>query len=89
VISPNGGEIWPITQKQTIRLNANGVSGKVRIQISRNGGATWKNITAGTSNDGVHTWKVSRPATTQARIRILSVNDPSIADVSDGNFTIQ
>lgn len=89
VITPNGGETWPIGSQQTLRWSSNGVSGKVRIQISRNGGTTWKTIFSGTLNDGVQTWKVSRPATTQARLRILSVSNLSILDDGDSNFTIQ
>jgi len=42
-----------------------------------------------TPNDGVHPWKATGPATGQARIRVTSVTDPTVADTSDANFAIQ
>jgi hypothetical protein len=32
---------------------------------------------------------VTGPATTQARIRVTSVTDPTVSDTSNANFTIQ
>jgi hypothetical protein len=66
-----------------------GVSGNVRIQLSRNGGATWTTLFSSTANDGVQNWTVSGPATTQARMQINSVATPSVADSSNGNFVIR
>jgi len=65
------------------------VSGKVRIELSRDGGATWKVLFNDTANTGVKSWKVTKPATTQARIRVSSVLTPSVRDTSDGNFIIK
>ena len=42
-----------------------------------------------TANSGALSWKVSKPATTQARIRVSSVLTPSVRDTSDGNFIIK
>ena len=89
VAAPNGSESWQIGTRQTIRWNSSGISGKVKIQLSRNGGSTWTNLVTNTPNDGSQSWRVSKPATTQARIRICSVSSPSICDTSDANFTIQ
>ena len=66
-----------------------GVSGKVRIELSRDGGATWKALANSTANTGALSWKVTKPATTQARIRVSSVLTPSVRDTSDGNFIIK
>ena len=66
-----------------------GVSGKVRIELSRDGGATWKALANSTANTGALNWKVTKPATTQARIRVSSVLNRSVSDTSDGNFTIK
>jgi hypothetical protein len=87
--APNGGETWPIGALQTLRWNSSGVSGKVRIQISRNGGASWTTLFSATVNDGVQNWKVKGPATTQTRLRVSSVTNPGMFDVSDGNFEIR
>jgi len=89
VTSANGGEVWQRGSKQMIQWTSNGIIGRVRIQLSRDGGSTWKNLFIGTANDGFQNWRVTRPATTQARIRVCSVRSPSICDTSDADFTIQ
>ena len=61
----------------------------MRIELSRDGGATWKVLANNTANTGALSWKVTKPTTTQARIRVSSVLTPSVQDTSDGNFTIK
>lgn len=88
--SPNGGENWRIGTTQTIRWTSTGITGKVKIHLSRDGGGTWATtVTKGTANDGSHPWKVTKPATTRAKIRVCSVSLPSKCDPSDANFTIR
>jgi Chitobiase/beta-hexosaminidase C-terminal domain len=89
VTSPNGGETWPIGSNKTITWTSSGITGNVKIELSRNGGSTWTTIKSSTPNDGEYVWKVTSPATTQARIRVTSISYPSVSDTSDGNFTIQ
>jgi len=89
VLSPNGSEIWKIGTTHAIQWTTSGITGNVKVQISRNGGATWANISKSTANDGNQPWKVTKPATNQGRIRICSVKTPSICDTSNANFTIQ
>jgi hypothetical protein len=88
VVSPNGSENWAIGTTQTITWSSVGVTGKVRIQLSRNGGTTWTTIISSTPNDGSQAWTVVGPATTQARIRVVSISAPAVFDISDANFTI-
>jgi M6 family metalloprotease-like protein len=89
VTSPNGGEIWSIGSRQTLRWSSNNVAGNVSIQLSRDGGVTWSTISSGTANDGSQSWRVTSPATTSARIRVCSVANPALCDASNGNFTIR
>ena len=89
VTSPNGGEIWRIGSSHPIQWTSSGLTGNVKIQVSRNGGASWSLITASTANDGRFNWIVTGKATTQARIRITSVTDPTVSDVSDADVTIK
>lgn len=89
VLKPNGGESWKINSSKTIQWASSGVSGNVRIELSRNGGTSWETLFAGTPNDGSQSWKVTGTATTTARIKVTSVNDPSASDVSNGDFVIR
>ena len=89
VVAPNGGENWPIGSVQTIRWTSSGLTGNVKIEVSRNGGASWTVVSGSTANDGLHPWTVKAPVSNQARIRVTSVTDPTVKDASDGNFAIQ
>ena len=88
VTSPAGGEQWANNSTHNIMWTWTGVAGNVNIQLSRNGGSTWTTIVGNTANDGIQSWKVKRPSTNTARIRICSVNAPSVCGTSP-NFTIQ
>ena len=88
-ISPNGGETWLIGSTQRIRWISSGKTGNVKIELSRNGGVSWTTLKNSAANNGEYKWKVTAPATAQARIRVSSIRYPSVTDTSDGNFTIQ
>jgi Zn-dependent metalloprotease len=89
VLAPNGGEVWLKNSLQTLLWSSTGISGRVRIEVSRDGGASWKILVRNTLNDGQHKWRVRGLATTQARIRVSSALSPAVFDVSDGNFAVQ
>jgi PKD repeat protein len=89
VISPNGGEVWDKGSSKTIYWSSTNLTGNVKIELSRDGGTTWTPIAASTANDGSQTWRVTRPATTLARIKISSVTNSPIFDISNNNFTIR
>jgi hypothetical protein len=88
VQAPDGGESWPIGSTQTIRWSSSGLTGNVKIELSRNGGVSWGLLIGSTANDGVENWVVSGPATSQARLRVSSVLDAGATDTSNGNFTL-
>lgn len=88
VLSPNGGEVWNIGSNQLITWSTTGVSGNVKIELSRNGGSTYEVLFASTANDGSEPWTVTSPPTTNALVRVSSVDVPSIMDVSNAPFTI-
>jgi len=87
VQTPNGGETWPINSNQTISWTSSGVSGKVKVDLSRDGGVTYQSLFANVANNGKKTWKVTGPAA-QARIRVCDLSGLN-CDTSDANFTIQ
>ncbi|MBI3949625.1 MAG: right-handed parallel beta-helix repeat-containing protein [Acidobacteria bacterium] len=88
VLTPNGGEQWTVGQMATIRWSSVKVTGKVRIEVSRDGGANFETLFANADNDGVQDWLVSGAATSSAVIRITSNENLSVADISDGVFNI-
>ena len=88
VTSPNGGENWEVFSLHTITWSSTDVSGPVKIELSRDGGVTWANINRMASNDGRQIWLVFGSATTQAKIKVSSVSNPALFDISDANFTI-
>ncbi len=60
------------------------------IQVTTpNGRPSWSTINSSTANDGAQSWRVTKPATTSARIRVCSVQNSSLCDTKDANFTIQ
>ena len=65
-----------------------GVSGNGRIELSRNGGATWTTHWSSTSNDGRQSWTVTGPSTADALVRITSLSAPIVSDTSNAPFTI-
>ncbi len=88
VISPNGGQWWSVGSLKTITWTSSNVTGRVMIQVSRDGGATWSTISASTYNDGRYTWRVTGPATYRARIRVVSLSTGA-SDTSNYSFAIR
>lgn len=89
VISPNGGEMWPIGLPRPIEWTSVNLGGTIRIELSRDGGATFPEILfAGTADDGNESWLVTGPPTATARVRVASVSSPTVSDISNGTFQI-
>ncbi|MDK9699210.1 MAG: hypothetical protein OEM52_03535 [bacterium] len=87
--TPNGGESWNAATTREIQWYSSWVTGSVAIDVNRSyPTGTWETVVASTSNSGTYAWGVTSPGTTTARIRIRAVNNATIADTSDGNFTI-
>jgi hypothetical protein len=86
VTSPGGGEAWRENQKRNIRWTSSGVSGTVRIDLSRDGGASREILFASVPNDGTQSWRVTKPASTQAQIRVC---DQSLTICDTSTFTIK
>ena len=95
LVSPNGGESWRRGTTQTIRWTYTGNPGsRVKIELLK-GGAISRviNLRApiGFAGRGSYRWPI---LTTQAlgsdyRIRITSITNDSITDVSNATFTIR
>lgn len=86
ILSPNGGEVWPVGSVQTVSWNAQGVYQPLVLQINRSyPSAAWTTLTS--TNSPTYDWTVSGPSTT-ARFRIYVATNPSLGDTSDANFSI-
>jgi len=88
VNSPKGGENWIVGSTQTLMWTSDGVSGNVKIELSRDGGSTWNGIVESTPVAGNQTWNVVGLATTQAKIRVSAVSGNKVSGTSTANFTI-
>ncbi len=86
VLGPNGGESWGIGLAYDFTWYGLMLD-QVKIELSRDDGASWQTIVASTPNDGSYTWTVTAPQTTTGWVRISSL-DGLYADMSDGPFTI-
>jgi uncharacterized repeat protein (TIGR03803 family) len=92
VTTPNSAVNWGIGSVQPIKWNHQlGRAAYVKIELSRDGGATWEVLEGSTKNTGdttgVYFWTVAGPVTTRGRIRVTAA-DGSATDTSDANFTI-
>jgi hypothetical protein len=65
------------------------VTGNLKIELNRNyPSGSWEVLFASIPNHGSESWVVTGPVSSACRIRISSLDDPSIYDLSDGNFLI-
>ncbi|MBI2854839.1 MAG: putative Ig domain-containing protein [Chloroflexi bacterium] len=92
VIAPNAGDSWVIGSIQKITWTYTGLTGMVRIDLSRDGGSTWSrlvpSVSVGYAGTGSYTWKVTGPATSHARIRVSSLTSHTVYGESTADFTI-
>jgi hypothetical protein len=89
VISPNGSEVWVVNEQKDITWNNETVIDSVKIEYSIDNGSTWKTIIDRTINDSIHEWKIPNDVSSQCKVKISSLSDPSIYDENDTEFIIQ
>ena len=92
MFDPNGGEIIAQGSTFPIRWRANGFAGNVQLEVSNTGAAGPFQVLSGNElNDGIYNWLVdagSFPASANYFLRIRSIDQPAIVDVSDGAFEV-
>jgi len=87
--SPNGGESWTIGSIKNITWISTGLTGSVKIELNRNyPSGAWGVLFSSTANDGSESWQVTGPASSSCRFRITSISDPTVFDISNGDFSI-
>ncbi len=86
--SPNGGEVWQSGSYHAISWTS-GLVTHVGIDYSTNGGSSWSTVVADTpAGAGSVLWLVPVHSVTTALVRVTDLDNPSVADQSDGMFTI-
>lgn len=87
VLGPNGGESFSVGASTQIRWESSNVS-SVDVQYAADG-ATYVTIASGvTATLGALSWAVPSPATTAARVRVVSAVDATVSDSSDAAFSV-
>jgi hypothetical protein len=94
VTAPDAAAVWDVGTTQTIAWSHNlGTGEAVRIDVSRNGGASWSPVVASVPNASLDTgsahWTVAAPLTDQARVRIVWTRNPAVQDKSDVDVVIR
>ena len=87
VTAPNGGELLYVGKTKIISWTSQYLTDNVKIEIYR-GGFTWSTIVSSTTNDGSYSWSITGPASKLCSVRVSSVIDPGVSDVSNSYFTI-
>ena len=92
VSRPNTALTWAIGTKQQLKWIHNlGLNAWVKVEVSRDNGATWAVVAASvqsaTGSTGLLPWQVTGPATSQGRIRVSALNIP-VSDISNVRFRI-
>ncbi len=89
ITAPNGGESWEAGTSQDIKWTGTGTLEAVEIDYSVDNGATWKQITSYTGNDGTFSWTVPEAPSTHCRVRVTDQSEnSSVSDTSARAFSI-
>ena len=91
ISSPFQGEYWTVGQLKTITWDTAGISGNVKITLSRQGGKTTsftETIADGVTNNGSYTWTVTGPASVNCVLKIEPLSDTT-KGTTQGLFSIQ
>jgi hypothetical protein len=86
----NAGETVPRNISRTVNWFTSNLSGgSVKIELSRDESTNWETLIATTPNDGSEVINITGRPTRRARIRITSIENPTISDSSAKNFIIR
>ncbi|MFC1514986.1 Ser-Thr-rich GPI-anchored membrane family protein, partial [Candidatus Omnitrophota bacterium] len=91
LISPNGGEVWPVVSTKEITWATVGSIERVRLELSTAAGDDGYpyRIAAGLdAGEGRYSWRLPDTISRQAKIKISDDADPGVFDVSDRSFKI-
>jgi len=84
---PFGGTFTP-GQVLTIAWTRQGFVGGVKVELSRNAGATWETLFPDVDGVNFAQWTVTGPATKLGRVRVSSITEPDVSALSLGVFEV-
>jgi hypothetical protein len=93
VVSPNGGESWPVGTKQTILWSYSGnVGSSVKIELLK-AGVVYRTITSsalvGRGGSGSYSFSIPYNQAVGSDYRVRVTSDSGYTDTSDSDFTIK
>ena len=89
VTAPNGGESLVAGTVDTVRWTASDLPGSVNVYLNRSYPAgSWGVIGTVASTTTTLALPVTGPSSAHARIKVASVEDTTVFDISDADFTI-
>ena len=97
VTSPNGQEIgnnaWLIGVHYPIQwVSANSVSTRMKLEYSLDSAVTWVTIATNAPNvtgtNNYSFWTTPGTVSTNCRVRVTDMSDPTISDLSDSDFSL-
>jgi endonuclease/exonuclease/phosphatase family metal-dependent hydrolase len=90
LLSPNGSELFYTGTSYNITWSSQSLTGTVTLRLNRSYPSTsWDTLVTGTANDGSYSWTATGPATTTARVQVISDVQSSVRDSSNANFEIR
>ncbi len=88
ISSPLESEFWVVDSTHTVRWIRTYADGAVTVELDRNyPSGLWESLTTTATGDSFSI-VVTEPRTEQARVRAFLSADETVADTSDGNFSI-
>jgi photosystem II stability/assembly factor-like uncharacterized protein len=88
ITSPNGGEEWIIGTQKDITWFSGGID-QVKIEYTTQNNINWTLIEATIpANNGIYSWTIPGPPSTQCRVRITDINNSLFSDFSEAIFRI-
>lgn len=90
LLNPNGGENFlSNTPGNVIKWSGSGIGNAITLEYSIDGGANWDTIISSfASFNNIYYWFTPNVVSTQCLIRVSSVTNSSLTDISDAQFSI-
>lgn len=93
LLSPVGGEVWTGGTDAMVEWSATDTDGtvtEIQIEYRDAESADWKMVVRGLPNTGQWLWPVHNTPTSEARIRVVAIDNTAMSsdDISDATFSI-